>query len=109
MKKHAFLLGVYKNPDYVEELVRQLDSVQSNIYIHISKLYENDFEDLKRKYVTKDKVAFTERPFPQYKSAFCIKEYEKLGLGQLHEYEHFCGGRKYDQFDYVNWFNLNMK
>lgn len=50
-----------------------------------------------------NKVAFTEREFPQYPSAYCIRGYEK-GLGVLSVYEGL-GRRKIDQFDYVSWFN----
>lgn len=53
----------------------------------------------------KNKVAFTERPYPQYHSAYHIKGFEKSGLGQLNYYQGFFGKRKIDQFDYVSWFN----
>lgn len=51
-----------------------------------------------------NKVAFTEKAFPQYKSAFCIRGYED-GLGVLTLFEGLNGRRKIDQFDYVMWFN----
>lgn len=51
-----------------------------------------------------NKVAFTEKEFPEYKSAFCIYGYEE-GLGVLTEFEGLKGKRKIDQFDYVRWFN----
>ena len=52
-----------------------------------------------------NKVAFTERPFPQYKSAFCIRGFEEKGLGVLTLYDGVKGKRVIDQFDYVKWFN----
>ena len=54
-----------------------------------------------------NKVAFTERPFPQFPSAFCIKGYEN-GLGNLGLFEDLLGHRKIDQFDYVAWFNSGV-
>lgn len=51
------------------------------------------------------KVAFTEREFPEYKSAFCIHGFEDGGLGVLSLYQGVKGRRVIDQFDYVNWFN----
>lgn len=44
--KHAFLIGAYKNPEYLKMLVNSLRSERSNIYIHINPLYINDFKDL---------------------------------------------------------------
>jgi len=55
-----------------------------------------------------NKVAFTERPYSQYPSSFCIRGYEN-GLGQLMEFENGFGMKKIDQFDYVNWFNTGKK
>ena len=45
MKKHAFLIGAYQNPDYLLSLVNSLDSERSNIYIHINKQFIADFSD----------------------------------------------------------------
>lgn len=50
-----------------------------------------------------NKVAFTEREFLQYPSAYCIHGYEN-GLGVLSLFDGF-GKRKIDRFDYVRWFN----
>ena len=44
--KHAFLIGAYKNPEYLKMLVDSLRRERSNIYIHINPLYINDFKDL---------------------------------------------------------------
>ena len=35
--KQAFLLGVYKNPEYVRQLILSLSSDKTNIYVHINK------------------------------------------------------------------------
>ena len=51
-----------------------------------------------------NKVAFTEKNFPQYTSAFHIHGYED-GLGVLTSYDSLNGTQKIDQFDYVTWFN----
>lgn len=52
----------------------------------------------------KNKVAFTEKEFPRYKSAFCIHGYDE-GLGVLTQFDGLRGRRKIDQFNYVKWFN----
>ena len=56
----------------------------------------------------KNKVAFTEKPFPQYKSACYIRGFEEQGLGVLSQFDGLRGKRVIDQFDYVNWFNEGM-
>lgn len=56
-----------------------------------------------------NKVAFTEREFPQYKSAFCIHGFEEKGLGVLTLFDGLTGKRVIDQFDYVSWFNNGKK
>ena len=56
----------------------------------------------------KNKVAFTEKPFPQYKSAYYIRGFEEQGLGVLSQFDGLRGKRVIDQFDYVNWFNEGM-
>lgn len=56
----------------------------------------------------KNKVAFTERAFPQYKSAFYIRGFEEKGLGVLTLFDGLRGKRVIDQFDYVTWFNEGM-
>jgi len=84
---------------------------KDNMFAIFSFFDIEDEEWLKRfdRIPIKNKVAFIERPLPQYKYAFYIKGYEKTGLGLLNEYENLWGCRKYDQFDYVNWFNSNEK
>lgn len=50
IKKHAFLIGVYQNPDYASKLVESLRGERSNIYVHINPLYLSDFADFVEKY-----------------------------------------------------------
>ena len=54
-------------------------------------------------------MAFTEREFPQYKSAFCIHGFEEKGLGVLTLFDGLTGKRVIDRFDYVSWFNNGKK
>lgn len=53
----------------------------------------------------KNKLALVNRPFPQYKSACYIPGYEDTGIGGSGDYVGLRGCRKYDAFDFVNWFN----
>lgn len=41
--KHAFLIGAYKNPDYLKRLILSLNSEKSNVYVHINRLNFEDF------------------------------------------------------------------
>lgn len=56
-----------------------------------------------------NKVAFTEKPFPQYKSAFYIPGFEEKGLGVLTLFNGWKGNRVIDAFDYVSWFNEGQR
>lgn len=61
-----------------------------------------DFDQLPFKY----KVVFTHKPYPEIKSSFYIKGFEKQGqVGDLFEFSGWNGQKYYDQFDYVSWFN----
>lgn len=84
---------------------------RDNLFVVWTFFDKTDEEWLKRfdKIPIKNKVAFTERPFSQYKSAFCIQGYEDTGIGLLNEFENLFGKRKMDQFDFVNWFNSGLK
>ncbi|MDO4701645.1 MAG: DUF1919 domain-containing protein [Erysipelotrichaceae bacterium] len=55
----------------------------------------------------KNKVVFTHKPYPEFKSAYYIKGFEQQDkLGNLYEYRHrFTGFKYYDQFNYVKWLN----
>lgn len=54
--KHAFLLGLYQNPDYAATLVESLRGERSNIYVHINPLYLHDFKDFMAHYTKVDDV-----------------------------------------------------
>lgn len=54
----------------------------------------------------KNKVVFTRKPYPEFKSAFYIKGFEKQNqVGDLFTFSGWNGVKYYDQFDYVTWFN----
>ena len=54
--KHAFLIGLYQNPDYAATLVESLRGERSNIYVHINPLYLHDFKDFIARYSMDDDV-----------------------------------------------------
>ena len=54
--KHAFLIGLYQNPDYAATLVESLRGKRSNIYVHINPLYLHDFKDFIAHYTKVDAV-----------------------------------------------------
>lgn len=56
--KHAFLIGAYKNPDYLKSLIFSLLSENSNIYVHINKYNESQFVGLKQYFSSYDNVSF---------------------------------------------------
>lgn len=45
-KKHAFLIGAYKNPDYLKGLILSLNSPSSNIYVHINRYNFMEFKEI---------------------------------------------------------------
>lgn len=54
----------------------------------------------------KNKVVFTHKPYPELKSAFYIKGFEKENqVGDIFTFSGLNGQKYYDQFDYVAWFN----
>ena len=55
-----------------------------------------------------NKIAFCNQDFPNYKSAYYIKGYEKCGLGVLSRYKGLFGRRIMDDFDFVSWFNNSL-
>lgn len=57
-----------------------------------------------------NKVVFTNRAYPELKSAFYIKGFEKQNsVGNCFDFEKTHIARKYyDQFDYVGWFNTGV-
>lgn len=57
-----------------------------------------------------NKIVFTNKYYPEIKSAFYIKGFENLeSVGHCFEYMPNKKGKKYyDQFDYVKWFNSGV-
>lgn len=55
-----------------------------------------------------NKVVFTDRDFPEYKSAFCLKGYD-CKKGNVYATQKINGKRYIDQFDYVSFFNKMQK
>ena len=66
------------------------------------------YEDLKAfdNLPYQNKVVFTHKPYPEFKSAFYIKGFENENeVGDLFTFSGWNGEKYYDQFDYVSWFN----
>ena len=54
----------------------------------------------------KNKVIFTHKPYPAFKSTYYIKGFEKQNqVGDIFKFSGWNGKKYYDQFDYVKWFN----
>ena len=52
------------------------------------------------------KVAFVDKPYPQFRSAFCLKGFDKVkGVKNIYATQHLSGKRYIDQFDYVSFIN----
>ena len=58
-----------------------------------------------------NKVVFTNKPYPEFKSAYYIKGFEsEKSVGMCFEYKNCFSVKKYyDDFDYVDWFNKGRK
>lgn len=57
-KKHAFMIGCYKFPDYLEEFIDSLDGPRSNFYIHVNKENFEEFESLRIKMKNRRNILF---------------------------------------------------
>lgn len=90
-----------------EKRVKRIN--RKNLYAIFSFYDDTDDEWIKRfdAIDLPNKRAFVNRSYPQYKSAVYIPGYEDNGLGLLNEYVNLSGKRKYDYFDFINWFNHN--
>lgn len=82
----------------------------NNLFAIFSFFEDTDVDWLKRfdSIPIKNKIAFTNKPYPEFSSAFYIPGYEKNGLGGLGEYNNLFGRRKYDHFNFIDWFNSNQ-
>lgn len=58
IKKHAFLIGVYKNPNHLKRLILSLDSPSSNIYIHINRYNIREFKYIINFFEKSDNIHF---------------------------------------------------
>lgn len=56
--KHAFLIGCYKNPDYLEEFIDSLDGPRSKFYIHVNKENTAEFENLRQRLKNRTNIIF---------------------------------------------------
>ena len=57
-RKHAFMIGCYKCPEYLESLIDSLDGRRSNFYIHVNKENVEEFESLRLKMKNRNNVLF---------------------------------------------------
>lgn len=57
-KKHAFLIGCYKNPDYLYDFIKSLDGNRSVFYIHVNKENYKEFDGLREKLKEKKNITF---------------------------------------------------
>ena len=57
-----------------------------------------------------NKVVFTHKPYAEIKSSFYIHGFEEADcVGNLFHYKGWNGKKYYDDFDYVAWFNGELK
>lgn len=97
MKKHAFLIGAYKNPDYLLELIDSLDSERSCIYIHVNKYNDKVFSELKNKIANRKNIHYYSCLKIKYGgSAFCRSQMLLLNEALKdndNQYFHFITGQ----------------
>ena len=103
----------YRNSQEAEQkwLVRSARMNLDNLFIMMTDKDDAQgiaYEDLAAfdQLPFKNKVVFTRKPYPEFKSAFYIKGFEKQNqVGDLFTFSGWNGVKYYDQFDYVTWFN----
>lgn len=95
--KHAFLIGVFQNPDYLRHLIDSLDSSRSNIYVHVNKYNEDEFVALKNEMSNRPNVHFYSEIKVKYSgesflesSQFLLKEAYK---NEENSFFHFMTGQ----------------
>jgi len=110
MKKHAFLIGAYKNPDYLLELIDSLDSERSNFYIHVNKYNDSTFSDFKNKIVNRKNIHYYSSIKIRWGGSDLFKSQMLLCIEALkdnNDYFHFLTGQDIlcrplnEFFDYV--------
>lgn len=77
-QKHAFLIGVYQNPDYASSLVESLRGDRSNIYVHINPLYMSDFRGFLEKYANESDVKVISSQPVKWGGKFFIMVYHRI-------------------------------
>lgn len=91
---------------------KRVKRINRNSLFAIFSFFDNTDDEWIKRFDEIDfpnKKAFVNRPYPQYKSAVYIPGYEESGLGLLNEYVNIFGKRKYDDFNFVEWFNSYIK
>lgn len=79
-----------------------------NFFVIMSERDGCTYEDLKKfdELPIENKLVFTHKPYPEFKSAVYIPSFEKDGqVGVLLDFSGCCGYRYFDYFDYISWFN----
>lgn len=101
----------YKTPEEAKqkwfERAERID--MNNLFIMFTDrdgcTYQNlsDFNSLPYK----NKIVFTNKPYPEFKSAYYLKGWENDdSVGMCFEFKNsFTGKKYYDDFDYIGWFN----
>lgn len=102
----------YHNADEARKIWRKrCDRVDMNNLFAIFSFFDDTDEEWLKRFDAlpiRNKIAFVNHSYPQYKSAVYIPGYEEKGLQLLNEYVNIFGKRKYDYFDFVTWFNSNQ-
>ena len=82
---------------------------KDNLFIILTERDGCTYEDLKRfdKLSYQNKIVFTHKKYPEIKSSYYIRGFEKEEqVGDLFRYKNKWSGKKfYDDFDYIKWFN----
>jgi len=79
---------------------------KNNMAVMLTNWKGQNYEVLERfdRLPFKNKVVFTNKPYPEIKSAFCLKGYT-YGERNVYATQHINGKRYLDQFDYVGFIN----
>lgn len=79
-----------------------------NFFVIMSERDGCTYDDLKKfdELPIKNKLVFTHKNYPEFKSAVYIPSFEKdKQVGVLLDFSGCCGYRHFDYFDYISWFN----
>jgi uncharacterized protein (DUF1919 family) len=81
-----------------------------NLFVLFVEIAGSTYEDLLSfdRLPFQNKIALTHKVYPEIQSSVCIRGYEELGyVGKCYHYKNkHTGLRKYDDFDYVRWFDF---